>query len=83
MYDIIHAFHHLDREVKQHIMLQDLLKVSYLKTGRLFEASSKTGAMLYVVNVWSSLIGLTLCLQRTATIYNLKNERLYIIYLFL
>ena len=33
-------------EKKQHIQLQDLLKVSYLKTGRLFEASSKTGAML-------------------------------------
>jgi len=28
------------------LKLQDLLKVSYLKTGRLFEASAKTGAML-------------------------------------
>ena len=28
------------------IKLDDLLKVSYLKTGRLFEASAKTGAML-------------------------------------
>ncbi len=28
------------------IKLEDLLKVSYLKTGRLFEASAKTGAML-------------------------------------
>ena len=33
-------------ENKQPIMLDDLLKVSYLKTGRLFEASAKTGAML-------------------------------------
>jgi octaprenyl-diphosphate synthase len=31
---------------KQLIKLEDLLKVSYLKTGRLFEASAKTGAML-------------------------------------
>ena len=31
---------------KQLISLDDLLKVSYLKTGRLFEASAKTGAML-------------------------------------
>ena len=30
----------------QPISLDDLLKVSYLKTGRLFEASAKTGAML-------------------------------------
>jgi len=33
-------------EKKQQIELKDLLKVSYLKTGRLFEASAKTGAML-------------------------------------
>ena len=33
-------------ENKQPITLDDLLKVSYLKTGRLFEASAKTGAML-------------------------------------
>ena len=33
-------------EKKQPIELKDLLKVSYLKTGRLFEASAKTGAML-------------------------------------
>ncbi len=33
-------------EKKQLIKLGDLLKVSYLKTGRLFEASAKTGAML-------------------------------------
>ena len=33
-------------EKKQLIKLKDLLKVSYLKTGRLFEASAKTGAML-------------------------------------
>mgnify|MGYP001211747188 FL=1 len=33
-------------EKKQLINLKDLLKVSYLKTGRLFEASAKTGAML-------------------------------------
>jgi octaprenyl-diphosphate synthase len=33
-------------ENKQSIKLKDLLKVSYLKTGRLFEASAKTGAML-------------------------------------
>ena len=33
-------------ERKQFIELKDLLKVSYLKTGRLFEASAKTGAML-------------------------------------
>ena len=33
-------------ENKQLIQLKDLLKVSYLKTGRLFEASAKTGAML-------------------------------------
>ena len=33
-------------EKKQLIQLDDLLKVSYLKTGRLFEASAKTGAML-------------------------------------
>ncbi|MDC0061467.1 polyprenyl synthetase family protein [Pseudomonadota bacterium] len=33
-------------EKKQLIGLKDLLKVSYLKTGRLFEASAKTGAML-------------------------------------
>ena len=33
-------------EKKQLIELKDLLKVSYLKTGRLFEASAKTGAML-------------------------------------
>ena len=33
-------------EKKQCITLDDLLKVSYLKTGRLFEASAKTGAML-------------------------------------
>ncbi len=31
---------------KQLVQLNDLLKVSYLKTGRLFEASAKTGAML-------------------------------------
>ena len=30
----------------QNLSLDDLLKVSYLKTGRLFEAASKTGAML-------------------------------------
>ena len=29
-----------------HLSIDDLLKVSYLKTGRLFEAASKTGAML-------------------------------------
>jgi octaprenyl-diphosphate synthase len=29
-----------------HLDLDDLLKVSYLKTGRLFEAAAKTGAML-------------------------------------
>jgi octaprenyl-diphosphate synthase len=29
-----------------HLDLNDLLKVSYLKTGRLFEAAAKTGAML-------------------------------------
>jgi octaprenyl-diphosphate synthase len=29
-----------------HLGLDDLLKVSYLKTGRLFEAATKTGAML-------------------------------------
>ena len=33
-------------EKKQMIDIKDLLKVSYLKTGRLFEASAKTGAML-------------------------------------
>ena len=33
-------------EKKELIKLNDLLKVSYLKTGRLFEASAKTGAML-------------------------------------
>ena len=33
-------------ERKQFAKLQDLKKVSYLKTGRLFEASAKTGAML-------------------------------------
>tara|TARA_B100000686_G_C16686371_1_gene915037 strand:- start:414 stop:1412 length:999 start_codon:yes stop_codon:yes gene_type:complete len=33
-------------EKKQLVQLNDLLKVSYLKTGRLFEASAKTGAML-------------------------------------
>ena len=33
-------------ERKQLVHLKDLLKVSYLKTGRLFEASAKTGAML-------------------------------------
>ena len=33
-------------EKKQLIELKDLLKVSYLKTGRLFEASAKTGAIL-------------------------------------
>ena len=33
-------------EKKQLIELKDLLKVIYLKTGRLFEASAKTGAML-------------------------------------
>ena len=33
-------------EKKQLIDLKDLLKVSYLKTGRLFEASAKTGAIL-------------------------------------
>ena len=33
-------------EKKQLIELKDLIKVSYLKTGRLFEASAKTGAML-------------------------------------
>jgi octaprenyl-diphosphate synthase len=33
-------------EKGQLIELKDLLKVSYLKTGRLFEASAKTGAML-------------------------------------
>ena len=33
-------------EKKQLIELNDLLKVSYLKTGRLFEASAKTGAIL-------------------------------------
>ena len=33
-------------EKKQLIELKDLLKVSYLKTGRLFEASAKTGAMV-------------------------------------
>ena len=30
----------------RHLDLKDLLKVSYLKTGRLFEAAAKTGAML-------------------------------------
>jgi octaprenyl-diphosphate synthase len=30
----------------RNLSLKDLLKVSYLKTGRLFEAASKTGAML-------------------------------------
>jgi octaprenyl-diphosphate synthase len=29
-----------------HLDLKDLLKISYLKTGRLFEAAAKTGAML-------------------------------------
>ena len=33
-------------EKKELIKLNDLLKVSYLKTGRLFEAAAKTGAML-------------------------------------
>ncbi len=33
-------------EKKQPIELNGLLKISYLKTGRLFEASAKTGAML-------------------------------------
>ena len=33
-------------EKKQLIELEDLIKISYLKTGRLFEASAKTGAML-------------------------------------
>ena len=33
-------------ENEQPITLDDLLKVSYLKTGRLFEASAKTGAIL-------------------------------------
>ena len=33
-------------EKKQLVQLKDLLKVTYLKTGRLFEASAKTGAML-------------------------------------
>ena len=33
-------------ERKQFAKLKDLIKVSYLKTGRLFEASAKTGAML-------------------------------------
>jgi len=33
-------------EKKQLVQLKDLLKVSYLKTGRLFEASAKTGAIL-------------------------------------
>ncbi len=33
-------------EKKELIQLDELLKVSYLKTGRLFEASAKTGAML-------------------------------------
>ena len=33
-------------ERKQYAELKDLIKVSYLKTGRLFEASAKTGAML-------------------------------------
>ena len=33
-------------EKKQCITMDDLLKISYLKTGRLFEASAKTGAML-------------------------------------
>ena len=33
-------------ERKQFAELKDLIKVSYLKTGRLFEASAKTGAML-------------------------------------
>jgi len=33
-------------EKKQLIELEDLLKISYLKTGRLFEASARTGAML-------------------------------------
>ena len=33
-------------ERKQFANLKDLIKVSYLKTGRLFEASAKTGAML-------------------------------------
>ena len=33
-------------ERKQLIKIKELLKVSYLKTGRLFEASAKTGAML-------------------------------------
>ncbi len=33
-------------EKKELLKLEELLKVSYLKTGRLFEASAKTGAML-------------------------------------
>tara|TARA_Y100001970_G_scaffold55321_1_gene70077 strand:+ start:515 stop:1483 length:969 start_codon:yes stop_codon:yes gene_type:complete len=33
-------------EKKELIKLDELLKISYLKTGRLFEASAKTGAML-------------------------------------
>ena len=33
-------------EKRESINLDDLLKVSYLKTGRLFEASAKTGAIL-------------------------------------
>jgi octaprenyl-diphosphate synthase len=37
-------------EKKQMIDIKDLLKVSYLKTGRLFEASAKTGAMLACIS---------------------------------
>ena len=33
-------------KITLHLDLDDLLKVSYLKTGRLFEAAAKTGAML-------------------------------------
>ena len=33
-------------EKKQLVELEDLLKISYLKTGRLFEASARTGAIL-------------------------------------
>jgi octaprenyl-diphosphate synthase len=39
-------------EKKQQIELKDLLKVSYLKTGRLFEASAKTGAMLACKSIY-------------------------------
>ena len=36
--------------------LKELLRISYLKTGRLFEASAKCGAMLCTDNIKLSLI---------------------------